>query len=54
MSTKEKEIVKSITEAVSTLPEGKREYLLGYAEGVLAMADRTRCDNPPPAARDSA
>ena len=38
MSTKEKEIVRSITEAVSILPEEKREYILGYAEGVLAMA----------------
>lgn len=54
MSTKEKEIVKSITEAVSTLPEEKREYLLGYAEGVLAMADRVRRNDPPPVARDSA
>ena len=54
MSTKEKDLVKSITEAVSTLPEGKREFLLGYAEGVLAMADRTRREDPPPADRDSA
>lgn len=54
MSIKEKEIVKSITEAVSTLPEEKREYLLGYAEGVLAMADRARRNDPTPVARDSA
>lgn len=30
MSTKEKEIVRNITEAVSILPEKKREYILGY------------------------
>lgn len=53
MSSKEKEIVKSITEAVSTLPEEKREYILGYAEGVLAMADRARRNDQAPAARDS-
>ena len=48
MSAKEKELVKSITEAVSTLPEEKREYLLGYAEGVLAMAERKpRGDSTP-------
>lgn len=50
MSTKEKELINSITEAVSTLPEEKREYLLGYAEGVLAMADRKLRGNPAPAA----
>lgn len=42
MSTKEKEIVRNITEAVSILPEKKREYIPGYAEGVLAMADRAQ------------
>lgn len=54
MSSKEKEIVKSITEAVSTLPEEKREYILGYAEGVLAMADRARRNDQQPADRPSA
>ena len=46
MSTKEKEIVRNITEAVSILPEKKREYILGYAEGVLAMADRAQPSKP--------
>ncbi len=46
MSTKEKEIVRNITEAVSILPEKKREYILGYAEGVLAMADRAQPSEP--------
>lgn len=57
MSTKEKEIVRNITEAVSILPEKKREYILGYAEGVLAMAYRAQPSEPsdqPPAVRDSA
>ena len=34
MSTEEKTIARSLAEAVKILPEGKREYLLGYAEGV--------------------
>lgn len=54
MSSKEKEIVKSITEAVSTLLEEKREHILGYAEGVLAMADRARRNDQQPADRPSA
>jgi len=53
MSTKEKEIARSITEAVSILPEEKREYILGYAEGVLAMADRGRSGDAPSVARES-
>ena len=40
MSIEEKKVVQSIAEAVSALPEEKREYILGYAEGVLAMAGR--------------
>lgn len=46
MSAKEKEIVRNITEAVSILPEKKREYIIGYAEGVLAMADRMKPGEP--------
>ncbi|MBD5151289.1 MAG: hypothetical protein HDT16_02065 [Oscillibacter sp.] len=44
MSTEEKKIVQSIAEAVSVLPEEKQEYILGYAEGVLAMAGQMRED----------
>lgn len=54
MGAEEKKIAQSITEAVSVLPEEKREYILGYAEGVIAMADRLRCGDPPPTVRDSA
>lgn len=42
MGTDEKELGKLITEAVAALPDDKREYILGYAEGVLAMANRQR------------
>ena len=44
MGADEKELGKIITEAVAALPDEKREYILGYAEGVLAMADRQRAD----------
>ncbi|WP_306542067.1 hypothetical protein [Acidaminococcus intestini] len=39
MSTEEKTIAWTLAEAVKILPDGKREYLLGYAEGVAAMAE---------------
>lgn len=56
MSANEKEIARSITEAVSILPAEKREYILGYAEGVIAMAEQTRCKELPvdASAKDSA
>lgn len=57
MSAKEKEIVRNITEAVSVLPDEKREYILGYADGVLAMADRAKpseSNGRPPDVRPSA
>ncbi len=54
MSATEKELVKIITEGVSVLPAEKREYILGYAEGVIAMADQARCKDLPLDAKDSA
>lgn len=46
MGADEKKIIQTIAEAVSILPEERRTYILGYAEGVIAMAssDRT-CAN---------
>ena len=44
MGADEKRLGKIITEAVAALPDEKREYILGYAEGVLAMAEHQRAD----------
>lgn len=38
--TEKKAQAKRIAEALDKLPEGKAEFILGYAEGVIAMADR--------------
>lgn len=54
MSQNEKEIVQSITEATSVLPDEKREYILGYAEGVLTMSDQLRKSDHAPAAKSGA
>lgn len=35
MSNDTKERIEKIAEAANRLPEGKQEYLLGYAQGVL-------------------
>lgn len=38
MSKNEKMLLESLAEAVKQLPENKRDFLMGYAEGVNAMA----------------
>ena len=38
MSEKEKQIGKILGAALPNIPEEKKEYLLGFAEGVAAMA----------------
>lgn len=42
MSTEEKTIIQRLTQAFLELPDNKREYILGYAEGTIAMADFKR------------
>ena len=40
MSEKEKDTAKTLAEAFEALPDSKKEFLLGYAEGVAAMAEK--------------
>lgn len=40
MSEKEKQISKTLEAVIPNLPEEKKEYLLGFAEGVAAIAGR--------------
>ena len=47
MSEMEKKLVDSLAKASAALPESKREFLLGYAEGVAAMAARQAAIMPP-------
>ena len=42
MSAEDKKILQSIKEAITVLPERKREYLQGYAKGVLDMANASK------------
>ena len=37
MSEREKQIAEKLAAACEQLPESKKEFLLGYAEGVAAM-----------------
>ncbi|WP_297852024.1 hypothetical protein [uncultured Akkermansia sp.] len=40
MSEKHKVDVEKLTEAMSILPEDKRSFLIGYAEGVIDASKR--------------
>lgn len=35
----EKRIIRNIEKAIASVSEGKKQFFLGYAEGVAAMAD---------------
>lgn len=45
MSDKEKQTARKIADAMTKLPDDKREYLIGFAEGVAAMSDKKK-DTP--------
>lgn len=38
MSEKEKQIAETLSKAFDILPDDKKEFLIGYGEGVAAMA----------------
>lgn len=40
MSEKEKHVAETLAKVLEILPDGKKEYLIGYAEGVTAMAQQ--------------
>lgn len=42
MSEKEKRIAEKLAAVCEQLPDGKKEFLMGYAEGVAAMAKPKR------------
>lgn len=47
MNENERRIAESLAVALEMLPDSKKEFLLGYAEGVAAMAARREADNGP-------
>ena len=42
MGEQEKQIARTIANALAGLPEEKKQFFLGYAEGVSAMADQMK------------
>lgn len=46
MSKEEKEMLQRIAEGMNALPESEQKYILGFAEGALAAAERPRTKVP--------
>lgn len=42
MAENEKQILRSMEAAIATLPEEKKQFFLGFAEGAVAMAEQLR------------
>ncbi len=42
MAEKEKQIAQTMANAIADLPEEKKQYFVGFAEGVAAMADQVK------------
>ena len=42
MNEKEQYIGQTLADAVADLPEEKKQYFVGFAEGVAAMADQVK------------
>lgn len=42
MAEKEKQIVQAMADAIASLPDEKKEYFLGFAEGAAAMAEQVK------------
>lgn len=42
MNEKEKQIVSLMTQTLETMPEEKKQYVLGFIEGIASMAEQSR------------
>lgn len=46
MAENEKHSIQAMGDAIADLPEEKKQFFLGFAEGVAAMAEQTRTRVP--------
>jgi len=49
VNAEDRKTILALMEAVSILPDSGREYLLGFAEGVIAAATAEHLPEPAPA-----
>lgn len=42
MAETEKQSIQNMSAAIATLPEEKKQFFIGFAEGVAAMADQVK------------
>lgn len=48
MSEKEKAVAQALADAFNALSDNKKEYMLGFAEGVAAMAEKNASERSEP------
>lgn len=53
MSDKELRIANNFEKVLSVLPEEKKEYLLGVADGMAVMAERKKAEKTDDAGQDA-
>lgn len=46
MAEQEKQSIQAMADAIAELPEEKKQFFLGFAEGAAAMAEQTRHRSP--------
>lgn len=46
MAEQEKQSIQAMADAIAELPEEKKQFFLGFAEGAAAMAEQTRTKMP--------
>ena len=50
MSKEEKKSIAKLAEAFRALPNGKKEYLIGFAEGVISISQKDKTEQKETAA----
>lgn len=54
MAEQEMQIIKNMAEAIAELPAEKKQYFMGFADGVAAMANQVKDTDLVPSASNAA
>ena len=54
MADQEMQIIKNMAEAIAELPAEKKQYFMGFADGVAAMANQVKDTDLVPSASNAA
>lgn len=54
MAEQEMQIIRNMAEAIAELPAEKKQYFMGFADGVAAMASQVKDTDPETSVSDAA